>query len=224
MRLLATLLLISAVVVSAASAEFLLTANPLGQGKWGLLGGYVSDANYGNMSGSSLGTIGGYAGYGITDKLDVLVQLGSSTYSGALPLGVSGVTGTGYAVNLKYALMAEGKDLPVSVAVGGGYKSASQVASIVGGGSASTPLSQISLAAGVSKVMAPFVPYGAVAYRSMNSSGTAMGTAIDLTVGTAIAWSMQGAVMVEYTMQSITPNGGSNYSSGQMAAGVAYML
>lgn len=224
MRLLATLLLISVVAVSAVSAELLITANPLGQGKIAVLGGYIQDSNYGNMSGLTLGTIGGYVGYGLTDKLDLLAQIGSSTAGGTLPLGVSSITGSGYALNLKYALMAEGKDFPVSVALGGGYKSASSTTNITGLGSFSTPMSQIAVAVGVSKIMAPFVPYGGLTYRSMNSSGTALGTAIDLSVGTAIAWSMQGAVLVEYTAQSTTPNGGSNYSSSQIAAGVAYSL
>ncbi|MCU0640968.1 MAG: hypothetical protein MUC35_02635 [Candidatus Margulisbacteria bacterium] len=223
MRLVTTLLLAVVLIASAASAEFLLTANPLGQGKIGGLLGYVSDANYNNVSGMSVGTIGGYVGYGITDKLDVLVNLGSANASG-LPVGVSKIAATGYALNLKYSVIQEGKDMPVSVAVGGGYKSSTLTTTVTGLGDISTPLSQISIAAGVSKVMAPFIPYGALAYRSMNSNGTAQGTAIDLTVGSAIAWSMQGAVMIEATMQSITPNGGANYSSSQLAAGVAYLL
>jgi hypothetical protein len=78
--------------------------------------------------------------------------------------------------------------------------------------------------AGVSKIMAPLVPYGGLTYRSTSSSGTTVATQLDLTVGSAIAWSMQGAVLVEYTMQSITPNGGTAYSSGQIGLGVAYKI
>ena len=71
--------------------------------------------------------------------------------------------------------------------------------------------------------MAPFVPYGGLTYvRPLNRRD--FSTQLDLTVGTAIAWSMQGAVFLEYTMQSITPNGGSNYSSGQIAPGVCYTI
>ena len=223
MRSFAIGLLVAALFVSAASAELLVTANPLGQGKLAVLGAYINDANVQNSSGMSMGTLGGYVGYGITDKLDIYGQYGSSTMSG-LPAGISSITGSGYAVNLKYAVLGEGKDSPVSVAVGGGYKSTSSTATVTGLGSFNTPYSQISLGVGVSKIMAPCVPYGGLTYRSTNSNGTAQSTQIDATIGTAIAWSMQGAVLVEYTMQSITPNGGTAYTSGQIAAGVAYAL
>ena len=82
----------------------------------------------------------------------------------------------------------------------------------------------MSAAVGVSKMMAPFVPYGGLAYRSTSSGGAAVSTQFDLTVGSAIAWSAQSAIFVEDTMQSITPNGGSAYSSNQVALGLGYAL
>jgi len=77
---------------------------------------------------------------------------------------------------------------------------------------------------GVSKMMAPYVPYGALTYRTTANGGTAVSTQLDLTVGCAIAWSTQGAVFVEDTLQSITPNGGSAYSSNQLGIGVGYKI
>jgi len=54
-------------------------------------------------------------------------------------------------------------------------------------------------------MMIPFIPYGGLTYKSTTFSMAAnKGTAIDLTVGSAIAWSQQGAVFVEYTQQQIT--------------------
>jgi hypothetical protein len=73
--------------------------------------------------------------------------------------------------------------------------------------------------------MAPFVPYGDLTYRKLTSAAADAGSALDITVGTAIAWSTKGAVFVEYTNQAITPTGGAaNYTSGQIAAGVGYTI
>jgi len=224
MRFFAASLLITVLLISAASAELLVTANPLGQGKFAVLGAYINESTYGNVSGWSLGTIGGYVGYGLTDKLDVFGQLGSATVNGTMPIGVSSLTANGYALNLKYALIDEGTSLPVSVAIGGGYKASSFTTNIVGGGSVAIPVSQVALAVGISKIMAPFIPYGGVAYRSMNSSGTDLGTALNLTVGSAIAWSQQGAVMLEYNMVSNSPKGAGSYTNNQIAAGIAYKI
>lgn len=73
-------------------------------------------------------------------------------------------------------------------------------------------------------MMAPYVPYGGITYRTTSSGGTTTATQFDLTVGTAIAWSVQGAVFIEDTLQSITPNGLSSYSSNQIGLGVGYKI
>ena len=80
-------------------------------------------------------------------------------------------------------------------------------------------------AVGVSKLMVPFIPYGGIAYRKTTLNAADSSTQMDITVGTAIAWSAQGAVLVEYTLQSVTAAVGNvNYSSGQIAAAVAYKI
>lgn len=219
--LVAFLLVVAIVsVASVASAELLVTANPLGQGKWGVLGAYLSDANANNNSSYSIATLGGYVGYGVTDKLDVYLNAGSATVGG-LPATIS-VSMTSIGLNAKYAVVAESKDMPVSVSVGAGYRSINTTASALAGGN--TTGSQILAGVGVSKMMAPFVPYGGLTYRSTSTGGSTTSTQLDLTVGSAIAWSAQGAVFVEYTMQSITPNGGSAYTSGQIGLGVGYAI
>ncbi|MBU0630087.1 MAG: hypothetical protein KKC80_04115 [Candidatus Margulisbacteria bacterium] len=224
MKKIALTLVLALCVASLASAELLVTANPLGQGKMAFSGAYVLDSNYQNSSGMSLGSIGGYFGYGITDKLDAYAQLGSATASG-LPVGISGMSATGYGASLKYTIIDEGTDIPVSVALGGGYKSFNNKTTVTGLGDITSTASQIMLGVGVSKVMAPLVPYGAIAYRSNSvSTANSNSTQIDLTIGTAIAWSMQGAVMIEYTMQSITPQAGGSYTGSEIAASVAYKI
>ncbi|MBN2058021.1 MAG: hypothetical protein JW782_04440 [Candidatus Saganbacteria bacterium] len=217
MKKVLVILLSLSFIASVASAELLVTANPIGTGQWAVLGAGLQDSNYGNISGYTLTTLGGYVGYGLMDMLDLYVNAAYGTMGG-LPSGVEG-SGTLAGLNLKYAVLQEA---PVSVAIGAGLKALSvriknPLTDTTNSGT------QISLGVGVSKLMAPFIPYGGVAYRS-TSGDVGDATQLDATVGSAIAWSSQGAVFVEYTLQSITPKGGSNFSSGQIGLGVGYQL
>jgi len=237
MRVLSAILL-TVLVVSVASAELLTTANPIGKGSWAVLGAGIQDSNISPSDTSlKLTTIGGYVGYGITDKLDGYLQLGSSSVSGTgLSVGIPGIpdvaiTGTGWGLNLKYTVAEEGTSLPVSVAVGAGYKSMSTTTK-----TPAIPVyhpvatedtvngTQLMLGVGVSKIIIPFIPYGALAYKKNQSGGSDVSTQLDITLGSAIAWSTQGAVFVEYTNQAITPTGGGNFTSGQIAIGVGYKI
>ncbi|MBU0687372.1 MAG: hypothetical protein KKB81_05945 [Candidatus Margulisbacteria bacterium] len=218
MKVLLTVFLSLMLLASVASAELLVTALPLGQGSLGVLGAGIQDSNWAaNNSGWTLTTIGGYVGYGVLDQLDLLVTLGSAN-AGGLPAGIS-ASGTAYGALLKYTVVQEGKDFPVSVAVGAGYKF---LAMTFAGTSANG--NQAVVALGLSKIFAPFVPYLGATYRGTAYNNAASSTQFDITAGSAIAWSQQGAVYVEYTSQSITPNGGTGYTSGQIAAGVGYKI
>ena len=216
MKKLLVIALFLSLSATLASAEILTTANPIGQGKIAVLGGYLQDQNYSNMSGWTLGTIAGYAGYGIIEGLDAYLQLGSSTVSGG-----SGTT-SGYGASVKYTLLNESPAIPVAVAVGAGYKFLN-FSNFTGTPNLNGNQAQLGLI--VSKVMAPFAPYCGVAYRKTTANAADAVTQMDLTVGSAIAWSAQGAVLLEYTVQSITTAVTNvNYSSGQLAAAVAYKI
>lgn len=222
MRLFVICALLVVSLVSVSSAELLTTAFPLGQGKWGVLAPALQDSNVGNASGITLTSVGGYAGYGITDKLDLLISLGSSNMGG-LGAGIN-CTLTGIGATLKYALLSEGKNLPVSVAVGAGYKSFS-TKTTTPLGSTDVGNAQTGVAVGISKLIVPFIPYGGIAYKSTASGSATTSTQIDVTAGTAIAWSAKGAVYIEYTLQSINDKTGiGNYSSGQVGIGVGYAI
>ncbi|MFA4844829.1 MAG: hypothetical protein WC632_07795 [Candidatus Margulisiibacteriota bacterium] len=227
MKILVALLSV-VILVSVASAELLTTANPIGQGKWAFAGAAMQDLNVTNNTSYNLTSLGCYAAYGATDKLDLYLNLGTASMGG-LP-SVAGVqlatTLTALGLTAKYAIIEEGKDMPVSVGVGGGYKAltTNTTAPAILGGNTTANGSQILAGVGVSKVIIPFVPYGGLVYRSSASGGATTSTQLDLTVGSAIAWSKQGAVFVEYTMQSITPNGGTVYTSGQIGLSVAYAI
>lgn len=219
MKKLFVLLLSLTFIASVASAELLVTANPLGAGKWGFLGAALQDSDWMKplASGMTLTTIGGYVGYGIMDNLDGFFEVAQGN-AGNFPAGTpAGTTAsvTAYGLNLKYTVLNEA---PVSVAIGAGAKAL--VGKMTGSGDSNS--TQINAGVGVSKIMAPFIPYCGVMYKSI--SGDSKATAIDATVGSAIAWSEQGAVFVEYTMQSITPDGVANYTSSQIGLGVGYHL
>ncbi|HTY13903.1 MAG TPA: hypothetical protein VMD02_06965 [Candidatus Omnitrophota bacterium] len=226
-------LLLLALTVTAASAELLVTANPIGQGKWALSGVGMQDSNVMNTSGYSMTSFGGYVGYGMTDKLDLFLNAGMANVGGLPSVGgiqaASATTSVG--ILGKYTVISEGANMPVSIAIGAGYRALSTkttMPAFIGGSfvgvDSTTSGSQIMGGVGISKIIVPFVPYCGILYRSTSSGGTSISTQMDLTLGTAVAWSMQGAVLVEYTLQSITPNGGSGYTSGQIGASVAYTI
>jgi hypothetical protein len=261
MRVFVASLVLGIMLVSVASAELLSTALPLGQGKWAVEGAGLLDSNVNNnmtpigAATLTMNTIGGYVGYGITDKLDAYLQYGSSSVAGgptingtvvaaiahipalaALPGSVaSGQTMSTIGLTAKYTFIQEGKGLPVTVAGGLGYRTINftQISGWVDSMTAPTKVvevdttstgSQIMAGVGVSKMMIPFVPYAGLAYRSLTQSGNAVSTQLDLTVGTLFAFSTKAFVFIEDTMQSITPNGGTAYSSNQIAAAVAYAI
>lgn len=227
MRTLSVLFLLVVFMASFASAETLTTANPIGQGRWAVLGSVVNTSDY-DGTGTNVNSMayGGYVGYGITSDLDGFIQLGTSSLTGLSPV-VSANSITGYGGALKYRVMKEGANMPVSVAVAGQVKSIAAKQTLVAPhpapGEYTMDGSQWTVGAGVSKVMIPFVPYAGLAYRSSGGQITES-TQIDVTLGTAVAWSQQGAVMVEGTYSSITPTGGTNYNNGQVAAAVAYKI
>lgn len=224
-KLTLTTITILLLAVSFASAEMLMTANPIGKGKWALSLGGIQDVNYINNSAVSLMTIGGYVGYGVMDKLDVYLNAGSANANGMTAPGK--LSGTSLGINTKYAILQEGQNMPVTLAIGAGAKAMSYDMN-AGLGDRNGNNTQIMAGLGVSKMMLPFVPYAGLMYRSTNTSfsGTNSNTPqTDLTVGSAICWLTQGAVLVEYTMQMLSaPSPAGNYTSQQVGASIAYML
>jgi outer membrane autotransporter protein len=81
----------------------------------------------------------------------------------------------------------------------------------------------------VSKTYGQFVPYAAAIYRTFAFADSDFDyTQIDLNLGSAISWSKQGSVYVEYTVQMFSLKNSSadpqNYTSNQFGAGVSYNL
>jgi hypothetical protein len=226
MRTLIVSLLLVVLLITVSSAELLLTADPLGRGKWNFKITGMQDQALMNIDDATLLTYGGCIGYGLRDNLDVYLQLGAGSSSG-LPYGVD-YNATVYGLSFKCTLLNEGGSMPVSAAIGAGYRSLSDKFSS-SGISQNGSGSQIGISAVVSKIMDPLVPYASLAYKQTNSSfsfNNSNYSQMDITVGTKIILSKQGAFLIEYTLQQITPKtaGVPCYNSNQIAAGVSFAL
>ena len=212
-------------LTSIASAEVLVTANPLGQGVFGFELAGMQDSNFLDQGNDAkMTSYGGYIGYGILDKLDLYLDIGSMKTSG-LPSDQE-LGGTAYGASLKYTILEEGENMPVSVAAALRYRTVTQDYKVSGTKMGEANYAQSTIGVGVSKIMVPFIPYLGISYKETKQYSDEFATQTDITLGTAIAWSMQGAVFVEYTSQAIQDKMGGvgDHNSGQMALGVAYSL
>ena len=200
---------------SVVSAEVLLTANPMGAGKMGWLAAGRYDSNIGGNA-TVIGA-GGFLGYGVTDKLDIYGKLGYGSY-GNLP---AGLTANAIMLGLaaKYQLVAEnGKDMPVSVAAVLGYQPSTVTASF-GGLSAQAVQGDIGFGAIVSKVIVPWVPYGALVFHSLTvNPGATTGSNLEIVAGTQMLLSKTSAVIGEVSLNSIS-SGGASTSNTQISLG-----
>lgn len=220
MKKLAIALLVVACVASFASAEVLQTAMTQGQGVWGGLLGYTTTSNYFGESGASIVGFGGYIAYGLTNNIDLQLKLGSGTSSGLTYLTLADAeTLTQLGLIVKYGICKESDSMPVSVAASVGYQSDSFSDTVTGFPASTSTASEVGVGVGVSKVMAPCIPYAAISYKSISPSAGASSTEMDLTVGTAVAWSRTGAVFLEGTSAQIT-SGGASVTQTQLALGI----
>lgn len=219
MKKLILLLVLIMGIASLASAEILIYANTLPQGKWGFEGAYVKDSNVSNMADVSLTSYGVKAAYGLTDRLELDVAYGMGSYAG---LGAGNESSVAPASGVvRYNLLAEDENIPASVTIAAGYQSI-PVKSNLGGVETRATYGKSGVGMIVSKMVLPFIPYLGLTYNSLNQDGINV-LSTELTIGTALAWSQEGQVMIEYTNQSIVndPTGG-NFTSPQIGVGVLY--
>ncbi|MDD4179074.1 MAG: hypothetical protein PHH14_03385 [Candidatus Margulisbacteria bacterium] len=221
MRFLAVLsvLLLAASIVSA---ETLSTANLIPSGRYAVQGIYFQNTNSFNLGNDAkLNAYGIKGAYGINDQMEIDLQVGTGGTTGFTSITGTEYTPTSYGLTLKYAVAKESQDMPVSVILGAGIGAQSLKANR---GGATLNGGLYGLGCVVSKVYAPFIPYASVQWQNAGGDTGLIYTKLDLNIGTAIAWSKQGYVFVEYTSQGIAPSAGGNYNSGQIAAAVAYIL
>jgi hypothetical protein len=221
MKKILLVLAIIIVISSAASASVLVTASPLGQGKWGyLLGGQYDMVSAAN---SNLYGLGGFLGYGVLGNMDVYGKLGYGVYCN-LPTAAGSPTSASALITglaLKYTFLQENaKTNPVSVAGLLGYQTTTVTWNYLLG-SAQTAAGDIGIGAVVSKVLVPWVPYGALVYHSLNSNTAGVATSgsnIEVAVGTQMLLSKSSAIIGELSYNSFSL--GTTYTDTQIS--IAY--
>jgi len=109
MKRITAVLLFVLLIAGISSAELLTTADTLGAGKWVVLGGGIQDQNLMDVSGATMTSYCGYVGYGLTDQLDVCLNLGALSSSGLTGIKM---TGLGYGLSVKYNILKEDANLP----------------------------------------------------------------------------------------------------------------
>lgn len=215
-------LIVVIAMTSLASAQLLMPANTLGAGKMGWLGAISTDMN--SQANSSQYGVGGYLGYGLTNDWDIYAQLGYGIGSNP-PAGVT-LSGISTSLLTKYQFIRESvKGSPVSVAAVVGY-GATTATMGVGGFNFGLPSGDLGIGAVVSKVMVPWVPYGAAAYHSVTADTSGFpggskttGSRIEMLVGTQMLLSKDSAIVGEFSYNSYSV--GTSYTNNQVTLGYA---
>jgi hypothetical protein len=206
---------------SLASADIMMTACPLGKGKWSVMPGAMVDFNYASMGSNAYMQMVAL-GVGLNDRLDAYVSAGVGYSAKTGMMGTMSMNS--YALNLKYTMLAENLTQPVSLALNGGIKSMPM---------SMTSMNQMQESVGliVSKMVNNFNPYAGVTYRTTTQSYGNY-SQIDYTIGAGIG-PMEKMFMIEYTLQNMTVAGGSmfatlvggaSYASSQIAIGACLGL
>ena len=193
---------------SLASAEIMMSACPLGKGKWGFMPGAMVDFNYAGMGGNSYMMMDSL-GYGLKDNLDLYVSAGAGYSARTGMMGTMSMNS--YALNLKYTVLGENLTQPVSLAVNAGIRNMAM-------SMASMNQMQGSIGLVVSKMLNAFNPYAGITYRS-TAQGYGNYSQVDYTVGAGIG-PMDKMLTIEYTLQNMSVDGGSNF--GMLVGGTTY--
>ena len=164
MRIVALVLSLIVLLATYASAETLIYANTLPQGKWGVEAVYLQDSNVANTSGMTLTNYGVKVAYGVTNQLELDLAYGTGSYSG-LPAGLTSSMTPTTAV-LRYNILAE-STAPATVTVAAGYKSIPVTTNYAG----NSTYGKSGVGVIASKMMIPFIPYAALSYNTLDLPG-----------------------------------------------------
>ncbi|GEM_PF-5093505 len=209
-------------LTSLAGAELLMPANTLGAGKMGWLAGARYDMN--SQANSNLYGVGGFFGYGLTGEWDLYGKLGYGINSNP----AAGTTGNAIAMAVltKYQFIKESAaGSPVSVAGILGYEASTATMSTLGL-NLPFPYGDIGAGAVISKIMVPWVPYGAAAYHSYTADTGSLpggtkttGSRIEVLVGTQLLLSKDSAIVGEFSYNSFSVGG--TYTNNQISLAYA---
>ncbi|MCX5748858.1 MAG: hypothetical protein NTZ10_01240 [Candidatus Saganbacteria bacterium] len=208
-------LLVCLILVAAASAEIMMTACPLGQGKWNVMLGSMVDQNYFNMGSTDVMWMDA-VGYGINDRLDLYgsIGLGYSQKATDQARTMNSMTMSSIGVAAKYTLLSEDLKMPLSLAVNAGIRTCNM-------SMATMTNTQYNTGLVASKMIKQFTPYAGVNYRTTKQAYGDY-TQMDYTIGMGIG-PMERMFMIEDTLQYIN-FGSSAWQSNQISAGFCFNL
>ena len=199
----------------AASAEIMMTADPLGKGKWSMTAGAKLDQNYFDMGAVSVQYLDTF-GYGINDRLDIYATtgLGYSQKATDKPRTMDTMTMVNLGASLKYALFTQDAKRQFSMSVIAGFKGGSQSKSSMNNW-------QYSIGLIASRKHKLFSPYLGMNYRQTKQNYGDYSQA-DYTIGAKFGTEDRSLVL-EDTLQ-IVDFAGNAFQSNQFALGVCIGL
>lgn len=217
-KILVALVVLLLVASSSFASVNFTTANSVGEGKWAVLGMYATNhqgnaINLGDSQPSIMDatSIGARVEYGVMKNLDVLAAYSLDTFPNIKELDVKQESGSTVSLGAKYTLSM--LDLPVDLAVALGYESSNLGVKIDAGGTGSIGSTTLGIGCIVSKQMGMFMPYGAVAVKSLSMTtskklsgnidfGSIGGTGLAFNLGCAIGIAANQAILVEYNSEN----------------------
>ncbi len=219
-----TLIAIVAVMLLASSSfagVSYLVAPGVGEGKWAVLGMYATNhqggiANAGEPQWFDATSLGVRGSYGLMDGLDLLAAYSMDTlvnfkdFANPAEIDAKQESGSTIGLGVKYTVTKYLDMLPVDSAVAVGYEQSSAgVKSDLAKATMTT--TSYNIAAIFSKKIDMFVPYGAIALKSLSRdvgkvngarSDAAGGTSLGFNLGCMIGIAADQAVAIEYNTEN----------------------
>ncbi|MBU0574352.1 MAG: hypothetical protein KKH83_07760 [Candidatus Margulisbacteria bacterium] len=221
-------------IASMSSAVYLSPAITPQKGKWGVSLAWASTSNYGNYPDLKFDGMVASVKYDINDKVGLSFTYGQPNPNGsALTYTISG-GGTYLGTRLTYNFLNEfdGKT-PVSLAgfisgtmIGGSIDFKNSTTGVLPNMNSGASLSSYTGGVVVSKLISMFIPYAVISYgsNSLSLDNTAVvgalpgsSTALNMSIGTGIAFHEKVALFLEYESSSIS-TGGASYTSPTVGA------
>jgi len=227
-------ILVLALIVAFAASSFasvsFLTATGVGEGKCALLGLYAATHN-GDLGGQpdvggamDATSIGVRIEYGLMKDVDILAAysmdnlININDFGDPYTLAVKQIAGSTTDLGIKYTFAKDGDKIwgmtaLMDMAVAGGIETSTATIKAEGEGSIDIGGSSMSLGAIFSKKMGMFIPYGAIAYKSLTANNgrdpqtgvwldPVSGVGLALNIGMYIGVAANQAIAIEYNTEN----------------------
>jgi hypothetical protein len=202
------------VLINCASAELLLTANSLGQGRFGIKSSYINGSN----SLNNVMNTTGYdilLGYGIISNLDIYGVAGYVAYPNAgSTISNLSINGPLYGLILKYRILEDTEYAPFNLSSMVSFK-VNNITSRYGNSAYNTMMEDWGGGVVLSKTFPVVTPYIAALYHFgswIDSYGALRLTSVELVNGYNFMFSESTGLIVEVASNSVAAQGGTSFS------------